>query len=251
MDESKDMSAIGLNFSIFEHDVRTNPFGSNQSAHRVYRRTERVVAALYLITNHIPPTDPARNSIRAQCAVLLAKALALREDMSTVDSPSARELREVIRYLISLVRMLTVARLLSMRNAQVAIEALDDLGAFIEVSKSSPMSEHVSITKEDLLDIRRGSLMDIKDDQGIKDISLIKDKVTISNSRRSGLQLGVREQHVLSVLTGAGELGIRDIVSSLPEYSEKMIQRELASLVSAGRVRKSGLKRWSRYSATS
>jgi DNA-binding HxlR family transcriptional regulator len=49
------------------------------------------------------------------------------------------------------------------------------------------------------------------------------------------------------VLRSQGELGIKDVVSNLPEYSEKMIQRELAELVAAGRVKKTGLKRWSRY----
>jgi DNA-binding HxlR family transcriptional regulator len=35
---------------------------------------------------------------------------------------------------------------------------------------------------------------------------------------------------------------------NLPEFSEKMIQRELAALVQEGVVMKQGEKRWSRYS---
>ena len=45
--------------------VRTNPFGANQSADRAYRRAERLVAALFLVTNHISADEPIRVSIRS------------------------------------------------------------------------------------------------------------------------------------------------------------------------------------------
>lgn len=51
----------------------------------------------------------------------------------------------------------------------------------------------------------------------------------------------------MDILKFGGILGIKDIASNLPQYSEKMIQRELASLVQKGFVQKTGAKRWSRY----
>ena len=60
-------------------------------------------------------------------------------------------------------------------------------------------------------------------------------------------RLNGRTQAILEVLRTGGELGIRDVASQLPEFSEKMIQRELAALVEKGTVKKLGEKRWSRY----
>lgn len=250
MDDTKDISNNIAAFAIFDGNIRTNPFGRNQSALRVYRRVERLVAALYLITNHVPVSEPARNAIRSECLELIERSLMLRDDMSITGSQTITDIKGCVRHLVTLVRMLTVAGVLSTRNAQIAIEALDDLAGFVEVSRVSPSAESVTISKEDFLDIRRTTLTDIKDTLEIKDKRLVKDSgVDQSNTPTSSIPMSLREQHILGYLTGVGEVGIRDIVSSLPEYSEKMIQRELASLVSAGRVKKTGLKRWSRYSA--
>ena len=64
---------------------------------------------------------------------------------------------------------------------------------------------------------------------------------------KSGVTLSVREREVTEILRTGGALGIKDIASNLPEYSEKMIQRELSVLVIGGRIKKTGLKRWSKY----
>jgi hypothetical protein len=52
----------------------------------------------------------------------------------------------------------------------------------------------------------------------------------------------------MEILRVGGALGIKDIAANLPEYREKMIQRELLDLAAKGRIRKIGLKRWSKYS---
>ena len=52
----------------------------------------------------------------------------------------------------------------------------------------------------------------------------------------------------MAILRAGTDFNIRDIAANLPEYSEKTIQREIATLVERGLVRRTGLKRWSRYS---
>jgi len=62
-----------------------------------------------------------------------------------------------------------------------------------------------------------------------------------------GVVSNQRGERIIDILKSGGILGIRDISANLPQYSEKMIQRELADLVETGKVRKLGAKRWSRY----
>lgn len=224
--------------------VRTNPFGTNQSADRAYRRAERLVAALFLVTNHIPADEPIRVSIRSGSLRLLEDVLALRNEMRT-ESEHVIACRASIRNEISLVRVLAVAGFLSIQNANTMSAGLDELGAFLSASQGSPLSDMYALSHESLLDIREGHIKDahsIKDKANVKDISETSD----TPSLKKGIH--VREEAVVAVLRSGGELGIRDIAANLPEYSEKMIQRHLVDLIAMGRVKKSGLKRWSRYS---
>ncbi len=240
MDDKRDIQKSNPLLRFFDkHAVRTNPFGGNQSADRAYRRAERLVAALYLVTNHIPASESIRVSVRAAALLTLENVLALRHEMRT-DSQSVLASRASIRYLISLVRMLAVGGFVSIQNTNTMIEGLDELGNFLNVSQNSPLSENFSFSPDGLLDVREGP---VKDKTSVKDIHEVSDKM----SNKTG---HVREESIISVLRTGGELGIRDICSNLPEYSEKMIQRDLVKLIKVGRVKKTGLKRWSRYAVS-
>ncbi|OGG52845.1 hypothetical protein A3H16_03910 [Candidatus Kaiserbacteria bacterium RIFCSPLOWO2_12_FULL_53_8] len=230
-----------------KNSVRTNPFGANQSADRAYRRAERIVAALYLVTNHIPPGESLRVSVRTGALLILDNVLSLRDEMRATDSNHVQACRASIRHLISLVRMLAVSGFLSIQNTTTVIEGLDELGNFLGASQNSPLSENIALSREDLLDIG-GGLKDIKDSRSIKDKVVVKDINILSDKKPDSSALSVREQGIIAILRSGGELGIKDICANLPEYSEKMIQRDLVVLVGAGRVKKTGLKRWSRYS---
>ena len=224
--------------------VRTNPFGTNQSADRAYRRAERLVAALFLVTNHIPADEPIRVSIRSGALRLLEDVLSVRSEMRT-ESENVVACRASIRNQISLVRVLAVGGFLSIQNANTMIAGLDELGSFLSSSQGSPLSDMYALSHESITDIREGH---IKDTHALKDKADIKDIVQTSDTPSLKKGIHVREEAVLAVLRSGGELGIRDIAANLPEYSEKMIQRHLVDLIVAGRVKKEGLKRWSRYS---
>ena len=110
----------------------------------------------------------------------------------------------------------------------------------------------MSLTREDLIDIRESQrfIQERASDKPAKNVTETREMTDIGTSTENkspSLQMTSRSQAILEVLRVHGELGIRDVASNLPEYSEKMIQRELAELVSHGRVKKTGLKRWSRY----
>lgn len=246
MDSEKSIEkSVGALSPFFdENPVRTNPFGNNSSAERLYRRAERVVGAIHLLTNHIDTKEPTRISVRATGLDILGSALTLRDGLRAEGSPALDAFRASVRYSISLVRMLMISGFVSVQNAQTMMEALDELGNFAKVSQRSPLSEGVVLTRHDLLDI--GQSVRLKDTGDIKDKAIVKDMRDVSITDTSADHT-VRKEGIMEVLRSRGALGIRDIASNLPEYSEKMVQRSLASLVSEGRVKKLGSKRWSRY----
>jgi len=263
MDDIRDIKKSDMLSSFLDnHVVRTSPFGRNVSGEKSYRRAERLVAALHLLTSHVSADEPIRQSIRVTAIKLLADILGLRDEMRISNSSKIRAVQSTIRELISLVRMLAVSGLVSIQNADMTVEAIDELGNFLNLSQRTPLSESIVLSREDLLSGRltaekrtnllvkdRTLLSGTKMDRGVSDITdNTKDMNVTAHISRTNDIISTRSREILAVLLSSGEVGIRDISSNLPEYSEKMIQRELASLIVAGRVKKTGLKRWSKYS---
>lgn len=256
MDEIRDIQKTdSVSRFIDQYAVRTNPFGDNRSAERAYRRIERITAALFLLTNHVPDTESIRAKIRTTATDMLTDILALKDEMRAPQSAHIASLQTKIRYTISLIRALTVAGYVSPQNATTMVEALDELGHFIIVSQRSILSESVSFSKDDLMDVRTPMPRTARILKDTSDISVIKDSENVKDAQETTVKrtdsvgsISVRVQSILEILKAGGSLGIKDIAANLPEYSEKMIQRELLDLVLKGTVKKEGLKRWSRYS---
>lgn len=252
MDNQKDIeSPEKVSLSIDGRHIRTNPFGENRAAERAYRRAERLAAALYLVTNHISTEEPLRVEVRRDAPKLVSDVLGLRDEMRSNRSGKPVAFFARIRTLITLVRLLAASGHVSLQNAEVLIEALDELGNFVAASQRTILSENITVSREELLDVGSVAVSVIRD----KTVTARKDASTVKDMRRMSDKNGdrkktaeVRVRNILEIVRQGGEIGIREIAAHLPEYSEKMIQRELLELVSKGQLKKIGLKRWSRYS---
>lgn len=263
MDYQKDTPKTeGLIKFVDAQATKTNPFGENRVGERAYRRAERISAAIFLMTSHVSDTEPLRSRARNLALDLIEDVLAVRDELRSLNSPRASKLKTSIRELISITRMLAVGGMTSFQNSSVLCEALDELSGFLVASQRSTLSESVSYAREDFLDTREvatqtASKPVVRDASDVsvgteKDVRPAarngeSEKQAVGNGHIKNTGNG-RSQAILEVLRVGGELGIRDVASNLPEFSEKMIQRELAVLVQKGLVSKKGLKRWSRYS---
>lgn len=151
-----------------------------------------------------------------------------------------------IRELISLIRLLAVAGFISVQNANVIAEALDELGSLIVVSQRSVLAEQLTMSRDQLIpsggavSARNVRMKQARASANEQVISTPEETTTFASQSQRG-------ERVMDILRLGGMLGIRDISANLPQYSEKMVQRELAQLIEAGKVRKLGAKRWSRY----
>ena len=243
---------------VESQSTKTNPFGENRVGERAYRRSERISAAIFLLTSHMSYDEPLKIRVREASLALLSDILSLRDEMRSFNSEKITSLKASIRELISLCRILAVSGFVSFQNVGVVSDALDELSSFLLASQRSALSEMVSFSREDFLDVRETNIshqrnvreVSHKTDKIVKDVGVsIDDNVSYKEdeSKGRGKNMSARSQAILEVLRVGGSLGIRDVASNLPEFSEKMIQRELAALVQEGLVTKTGLKRWSRY----
>lgn len=249
MDDIKDVAKKDhISRFLDSTTIRTDAFGQNVSGDRAYRRAERIAAAIHLLTNHISGDEPVRAAARSAAIGLLSSILKLRDEMRGSESQSLKNAEGLIRKLISLIRILAVSGRVSMQNADVLVAALDELGVFLTTSQRTEFSESASLNKEDFALGTTHISAAISDTKKKKRTPPVKDKLQQSDtvSNREARTRG-RAEEIIGVLGSHGQLGIKDISANLPEYSEKMIQRELKILVARGRVKKIGAKRWSMY----
>lgn len=228
--------------------IRTNPFGANVSGDNSYRRAERISAALHLVTNHVPEDEPLRSVIRNKGLELLSVILELRSGFRGPASEKGQSALVSIRELISLIRLLAVSGYISVQNANAIAEALDELGSLIVVSQRSALAEQLTITSDQLVPPTSpiGFMrQDRPHSPGPRPAR--RPPVATVSAGEGEVGSSQRAERIMDILKLGGLLGIRDIASNLPQYSEKMVQRELADLVEAGKVKKIGAKRWSRY----
>ena len=225
---------------IDNQTLRTNPFERSVTAEQIYKRAERIAAALFLVTSHVHDTEPLKSSIRSGSIKLLDQALSVHLSLRSEESPESHILLSAIRTLISEVRLLGVAGYVSHPNVAVLVSALDEMGHLLVSAQRSSLSDFHALTHDDLIppiapaapeSARRPRERSVKD--------------TIPNKGHT--DSAPRSERIIALLRTKDLMGIKDISLNLPEYSEKMIQRELADLVESGRVRKIGAKRWSRY----
>lgn len=258
MDDQKDIQKIDvLARFIDDQTIRTNPFGANRAAERLYRRVERIIAGVYLLTSHIPPGETLRERVRGSVLDLADAALDLKEEMRAPESVGIHRFNRAARHVVTLVRAMTAGGFISFQNADAVISALDELGTFIVASQRTSFSDDRTFSKDDFIGhmgpLEEPSTMsfikDIKDIRNLKDTRVIKD--TVQTSRQTISTNASRTAVIIQILRGGSEFGIKDICARVPEYSEKTVQRELAALVQDGKVKKIGLKRWSKYSLVS
>lgn len=259
MKDIKDIREIIPSFN-----TKTDPFGENLSGEHAYKRTERIVSAIYLITNHVRHDEPLRDRIRSLGHQMLSEVMALRSGFQATTHEKRMALLAHVRESVSLVHLLQLSGYVSDHNASMLLHALDDLGMFLAESQYSALSDGIQLKREDFvptkkaLDRRQSIPKDsVEKPQSRTALNLSSKPRVVNNAiktnRASGRSVQTevhneRHQLITDILERGGSLGIKDIASQMVGCSEKTIQRELAILIKDGSVQKAGEKRWSSYS---
>lgn len=241
------------------------------------KKTEKLVTALYMVTDCMDTDDALKGKLRLLGVELLSDMykLSTLEPMDK-DKHIASSLSRV-HEVISFIEIAYTIGFISDMNTHILKREFTVLIAELESYKSK--DKHFTFTlDETMFDVPQESISDISDyskNSGIKSTlsvfdssSVIKDiskptekRTTIntmslikrhpmSNSNTNKID---RSERIISILrslsskTGKPEISIKDISSEFTDCSEKTIQRELNDLVSKGQIKKSGAKRWSKY----
>jgi DNA-binding transcriptional ArsR family regulator len=246
-------------------------YEQNEHLLMLFRRTERLTTALYLVTNLFHDSEPLKWTLRERGVYLLSNVLPLR------GKPLSTEVRERLRPAVSeIVGHLDIAKIagiVSDMNSSVLkreyislvehLEELKDIPADKTALESKTSTEGEAILSDIIKDIyKRHSIGHT--DKGHHLMSFT------SKSRQDGSRAGTRKgeltqgkygspmrdgqeplrrkNQVLKLFQEGQKHTIKDIASAIGGVSEKTVQRDLMTLVSQGTLKKEGERRWSRYS---
>ncbi len=267
--KDKEIQRGNINYESlsFEANLSVSPFGQNKAAEIAYKKGERIVLATHLVTNFVPKDEPVRAAVRTHSQQLLGSVMALRDGLHRTDSDTVRSVTASIREILSLLDIVHASGYISDMNLEMLKYAYADLARFIHTSASAPASEGVALSEQDFVAPSREEKKVLSHghsngqkktltDTSVKDT--VTDSISITDTKqetskrpqslRAKRQRKNRRMAVLDIVTKHNPVHIKDIAKELPEHSEKSIQRELASLVADGVVKREGSKRWTTYS---
>ncbi len=240
---------------VFERLSKGNKF-----VFYIYRKISKISGAIYLITDIIKDVEPLKWRLRKTATDTLSlknffgdKAVfnTLEEHLFELESMlELARLSGVVSEMNALIVGSEVRKLLTeiRERSKEGFYVPELVPSFFEVAKPESLSleEYLARSKE-------------LDDKGHKGQSVRYDlynpkQASKPYSRELSAQpdtsesKGQRRDEILRIIKARGSVTIKDITESVRDCSEKTVQRELMSLVDSKLVKKTGERRWSKYS---
>lgn len=230
-------------------------------------KTQKVVTALYLISDLIDENDPLRRDIRNLSVELSSLIGTLAIESPSKAKKTITEAQNHIDRIQNILKVCVSVGFVSDMNFKIISDHLtfvrDDLNKKYGLINSQALiasSFHNKAIHEFILP--DSILKDTADIKEKKESVLVKDfeKPTKQEEIKSQkpkpqkdtpngqASNGQRVEKILSVIKQKGEVSVSDVAREFPELSEKTMQRMLIKLVETGTLSKTGEKRWSRYS---
>lgn len=196
---------------------------------------QKIIAAIYLLTNHLPENDTIRTTLRDLSVSLV--------------NHSFTDPGEVMVQIEILFGAAVLSGLITEKNSSVVIY---EAKRFCEIMTGGISESQISdffVGNETKVLEETNSIKDIK-----KSVHLIKEKTqghynSDMSYTKNPLSKVTREDKILAFINDRKSAVIKDIIALFPDVSEKTVQRELCKLIDSGRIIKRGNKRWSIYMA--
>ena len=218
----------------------------------VYKKTEKLAGAVYMVTNLFSENEPMKWILRKKVSDLLSFMLDYKDTAESRHFDFVYNIRTKVLELVSLLEISLRGGLVSDMNFTILKQEFSNL-ALMFISSSDAQTKEmfqktISRTFFDVPEAEVGKGHSLRTTSSVQRIQYrdVKDKDTLvvaDNFKRSN-----RQNIIFNMLKRKKELTIKDIAQTIKDCSEKTIQRELISLIRAGVLKKVGQRRWSKYS---
>lgn len=216
----------------------------------IIQKIQKIVSALYLVTDHIKDSDAIKWEIREESVALVSSAMLINSAYSLDQNHARSLLKASADKIISLINVCSNISLISRANASIIIAELESQSRLLLKDGSEHalpgyiLSESFFSTDGDVKDTNGQSSKILETDKSTNGTS----PTQISSTRTIVEKQIIRKDRILAILKQNSNLTIKDFTNVIKDCSEKTIQRELIALVKSGVVKRIGERRWSTYS---
>ncbi len=230
----------------------------------VFKKTEKITAAIYLVSGLLKDDEPMKWELRDHGMDLLSSSFSASNSLPGDKNAVIQSLFTAALETISLLNVAKISHLISEMNHSLLVKEIDNIiGLMRDRLISSAESAGYVLSEQffktpDLFtsgfkpDSGRSAVQSRSFGVGHADQDISRKLAEIHRGSRDTtdvhLKKGQRQQDIISILKGQSNLTIKDFSKVIKDCSEKTIQRELLELVDKGVIKKEGERRWSRYS---
>lgn len=222
----------------------------------IIQKTQKIVSALYLITDLIKDSDAIKWEIREEGITLVSNSLMMDTTYPIDKEHSIRLYLTSTDKIISYLNIALISSLVSSMNAGIVIKEIESVVSFVKREEKD-----IHPPGYILSDTFFATDSSVQVDKGHSVANFDADNKNVLYDEKKGLKLmnkvekistklkkNDRKEIILSILKKDSNLTIKDFSNVIKDCSEKTIQRELIDLVEKGLVLKIGERRWSTYS---
>ena len=278
MNNQKDTQKTNINSYGQDSVLDVKSFTDKPIYEFANKKTEKLVSALYMVTDCMETDDALKGKLRLLGVSLLSDIYNLSTLSPMEKNSNIFVLLNHIQEILSFIEIAYTIGFISEMNTNILKNEFS--GLISELKSNQTKDKHFTFTLDEKMfelsgtnsaegisskpfikDIYKGQVnkktsinsMSFMNGQSL--LSLQENKRTIPRLTNTVEKLE-RTNRILSIikdkiiLSGNQDgISIKDISLSFVDCSEKTIQRELNMLVEKGQLRKTGAKRWSRYAS--
>ncbi|OGN12746.1 MAG: hypothetical protein A3D48_04245 [Candidatus Yanofskybacteria bacterium RIFCSPHIGHO2_02_FULL_43_17] len=243
-----------------ENNIENAPFGSYQrtavTSRFLIKKTEKISAAIHLVTEHFPPDDPLRMMLRRRSLELIDEVFKCERR-----SVSMQNTLDTVELILTCLEVARMAKLISdtnfsilskethaVKNAYGRDARVLNEDFFNDTKEGAPLGQSNETQsykghefRHDKMSYKSIGVSDKSD--SVRNHMIIKSATDKSDKDK----VSIRRNVILSIIKKIGKIGIKDITPEISDCSEKTIQRELVQMVEDGVIVREGDRRWSRY----
>ena len=228
------------------------------------KKVEKIVSAVYLITEHFSKDESLKWQLRRKGLQLLSDTMSLSKANLSRRDKVLSNIKRIILEIISFLDVSSVAKTITDMNIKVFKRELNLLLDFIDSNSDEIGQEDFSLLKNDFFKVKGGDLQSriVFNKKGLLDkghnkghfITPKQSFTTETTDKTKGqntlnlMKRKTRKDQILKLFNKGQKLSIKDISGVIDNCGEKTIQRELQSMMKRGLIKKEGERRWSQYS---
>ncbi|MEK7641914.1 MAG: hypothetical protein AAB365_02885 [Patescibacteria group bacterium] len=229
----------------------------------VFKKTEKITAAIYLVSGLLKDDEPMKWELRDHGMELMSSSFMASSNMPGDKSGVIQSLFTAALETISLLNVAKISNLISEMNHTLLVREIDNVVAMLRDRLAENAENAGYVLSENFFKTPDMFSTGFKSEQGAwrkdantghKGHDVVARASNLQNHKvlegHSSVQVkkGNRQEMIINVLKHQSNLTIKDFSKVIKDCSEKTIQRELIELVDKGVVKKEGERRWSRYS---